>query len=163
MCNVYRATFLFQFAQNPFVLYDKDIRKGHGIMGGESMKIQESGENYLETILMLKKRIGQVRSIDIVREMDFSKPTVSVAMKRFRENGYITVDGDGFITLTEKGQEIAERIYERHEVIAEILMRLGVPEETAYEDSCRIEHDLSDETFSRIKEHYYQHVKKETK
>ena len=127
------------------------------------MKIQESGENYLETILMLKKRIGQVRSIDIVREMDFSKPTVSVAMKRFRENGYITVDRDGFITLTEKGQEIAERIYERHEVIAEILMRLGVPEKTAYEDSCRIEHDLSDETFSRIKEHYYQHVKKETK
>ena len=103
---------------------------------------------------MLKKRIGQVRSIDIVREMDFSKPTVSVAMKRFRENGYITMDREGYITLTPKGQEIAERIYERHEVIAEILMKLGVPEKTAYEDSCRIEHDLSDETFAKIKEHY---------
>ena len=119
------------------------------------MIIQESGENYLETILMLKNRLGQVRSIDIVRELDFSKPTVSVAMKRFRENGYITVDGEGFITLTDKGMEIAERIYERHQVIAEILMKLGVPEKTAYEDSCRIEHDLSDETFARIKEHYY--------
>ncbi len=123
------------------------------------MKIQESGENYLETILMLKKRIGQVRSIDIVREMDFSKPTVSVAMKRFRENGYITMDREGYITLTPKGQEIAERIYERHEVIAEILMKLGVPEKTAYEDSCRIEHDLSDETFAKIKEHYHKHAK----
>ncbi len=123
------------------------------------MKIQESGENYLETILMLKNRIGQVRSIDIVREMDFSKPTVSVAMKRFRENGYISMDGEGYITLTPKGQEIAERIYERHEVIAEILMKLGVPEKTAYEDSCRIEHDLSDETFAKIKEHYHKHSK----
>ncbi len=122
------------------------------------MKIQESGENYLETILMLKNRLGQVRSIDIVREMDFSKPTVSVAMKRFRENGYITVDGEGFITLTDKGMEIAERIYERHQVIAEILMKLGVPEKTAYEDSCRIEHDLSDETFARIKEHYHRYA-----
>ncbi|HJB25833.1 MAG TPA: metal-dependent transcriptional regulator [Firmicutes bacterium] len=121
------------------------------------MKIHESGENYLETILMLKNRIGQVRSIDIVREMDFSKPTVSVAMKRFRENGYITMDGEGYISLTPKGQEIAERIYERHVVIAEILMKLGVPEKTAYEDSCRIEHDLSDDTFARIKEHYYKH------
>lgn len=122
------------------------------------MKIQESGENYLETILILKNRLGQVRSIDIVREMDFSKPTVSVAMKRFRENGYITVDGEGFITLTDKGMEIAERIYERHQVIAEILMKLGVPEKTAYEDSCRIEHDLSDETFARIKEHYHRYA-----
>lgn len=122
------------------------------------MKIQESGENYLETILILKNRLGQVRSIDIVREMDFSKPTVSVAMKRFRENGYITVDGEGFITLTDKGMEIAEIIYERHQVIAEILMKLGVPEKTAYEDSCRIEHDLSDETFARIKEHYHRYA-----
>ena len=95
------------------------------------MKIQESGENYLETILMLKHKLGQVRSIDIVREMEFSKPTVSVAMKRFRENGYITVDGEGYIALTEKGLEIAERIYERHQVIAEILIKLGVPEKTA--------------------------------
>lgn len=124
------------------------------------MKIQESGENYLETILMLKHKLGQVRSIDIVREMEFSKPTVSVAMKRFRENGYITVDGEGYIALTEKGLEIAERIYERHQVIAEILIKLGVSEKTAYEDSCRIEHDISDETFLRIKEHYHRHIEK---
>ena len=124
------------------------------------MKIQESGENYLETILMLKHKLGQVRSIDIVREMEFSKPTVSVAMKRFRENGYITVDGEGYIALTEKGLEIAERIYERHQVIAEILIKLGVSEKTAYEDSCRIEHDIGDETFLRIKEHYHRHIEK---
>ena len=118
------------------------------------MPIHESGENYLETILMLKKRIGQVRSIDIVHEMEFSKPTVSIAMKQLRENGYIQMDAEGYITLTETGSEIAERIYERHYMVAEILMALGVDEKTAYQDSCRIEHDLSEQSFRCIKEHY---------
>ncbi len=117
------------------------------------MKIMESGENYLETILMLQKRLGDVRSIDIVHELNFSKPTVSVAMKHFRENGYIVVDGAGYITLTEKGLEIANRIYERHVVLAEVLMGLGVSEKTAYEDACRMEHDISEESFEKIKEH----------
>ena len=123
------------------------------------MEIHESGENYLETILMLKKRIGQVRSIDIVRHLNFSKPTVSVAMKHFKQNGYILVDEDGYIELTEKGLEIAQRIYERHVVIAKILMSLGVDEKTAYEDSCRIEHDISDKTFQCIKARYLQSKK----
>ena len=117
------------------------------------MKIMESGENYLETILMLQKRLGEVRSIDIVHELNFSKPTVSVAMKHFRENGYIVVDGAGYITLTEKGLEIANRIFERHVVLAEVLMGLGVSEKTAYEDACRMEHDISEESFEKIKEH----------
>lgn len=117
------------------------------------MKIMESGENYLETILMLQRRLGEVRSIDIVHELNFSKPTVSVAMKHFRENGYIVVDGAGYITLTEKGLEIANRIYERHVVLAEVLMGLGVSEKTAYEDACRMEHDISEESFEKIKEH----------
>lgn len=117
------------------------------------MKIMESGENYLETILMLQKRLGEVRSIDIVHELNFSKPTVSVAMKHFRENGYIVVDGAGYITLTEKGLEIAKRVYERHVVLAEVLIGLGVSEKTAYEDACRMEHDISEESFEKIKEH----------
>lgn len=120
------------------------------------MEIHESGENYLETILMLKQKIGQVRAIDIVRYLNFSKPTVSVAMKRFKEDGYIQVDKEGYIILTEKGMAIAERIYERHVVIAKVLMVLGVDEDTAYEDSCRIEHDISDKTFQCIKQYYLQ-------
>ena len=120
------------------------------------MEIHESGENYLETILMLKQKIGQVRAIDIVRYLNFSKPTVSVAMKRFKEDGYIQVDKEGYISLTEKGLAIAERIYERHVVIAKVLMVLGVDEDTAYEDSCRIEHDISDKTFQCIKQYYLQ-------
>lgn len=125
------------------------------------MQIHESGEDYLETILMLKKRLGMVRSIDIVREMNFSKPTVSIAMKRFRENGYIQMDAEGYITLTEKGAHIAERIYERHLVIAAVLMALGVDQATAYQDACRIEHDLSEESFRCIKEHYEKNRKSE--
>ena len=122
------------------------------------MQIHESGEDYLETILMLKKRLGVVRSIDIVREMNFSKPSVSIAMKRFRENGYIQVDAEGYITLTEKGQQIAERIYERHMIIAAVLMALGVDEDTAYQDACRMEHDLSEKSYQCIKEHYLKNL-----
>jgi len=115
------------------------------------MQIKESAENYLETILVLKKKKGYVRSIDIANEMHFTKPSVSVAMKHFREEGYITTAEDGTITLTEKGQQIAERVYDRHQTIAACLMRLGVSEETAYEDSCKIEHDISEETFNKLK------------
>ena len=114
------------------------------------MKIHESAENYLETILMLSKRLPRVRSIDIVNEMEFSKPSISVAMKNLRENGYIRMDQDGSITLTETGLGIAETIYERHLFFSEWLMELGIDPETAVEDACRMEHDLSAESFSAI-------------
>ncbi|MEE1048719.1 MAG: metal-dependent transcriptional regulator [Clostridia bacterium] len=117
------------------------------------MRIQESAENYLEAILMLKKQKGFVRSIDIVNKLNVTKPSVSVAMKHFREDGYITMDADGAIELTEKGQEIADRVYERHNLIAGALIAIGVDEETAYEDSCKIEHDISDITFEKLKEY----------
>ncbi len=116
------------------------------------MKIQRSAEDYFETIYILKKRNGSVRAIDIVNEMGFSKPTVSVAMKKFRENGFITVDPDGQINLTQQGLFIAERTFEKHNVIARALLMLGVSEETAYEDACRIEHCISDESFTAIKD-----------
>lgn len=118
------------------------------------MKMQESGENYLETILILKQEKGYVRSIDIAMKLDFSKPSVSRAMSLLRENGYITMDQkEGWIELTDSGREIAERIYERHQVISQWLMDLGVAEKTATADACRIEHVISPETFDRIKEH----------
>ncbi|MDD6214300.1 MAG: metal-dependent transcriptional regulator [Firmicutes bacterium] len=117
------------------------------------MKIKESAENYLEAILMLKNKNGYVRSIDIANHLNFTKPSVSVAMKSFREEGYVTVDSAGEISLTEKGLEIAEKMYERHRLIAKGLMALGVDEATAYEDSCKIEHDLSVTTFEKIKDH----------
>ena len=117
-------------------------------------KVHASGENYLETILLLKREKGYVRSIDIATKMEYSKPSVSRAMGLLRENGYITMDPrEGWIELTEMGQEVAERMYERHDLICRWLMALGVSQETAEEDACRIEHDLSEETFARIKEH----------
>ena len=121
------------------------------------MKIQESAENYLEAILMLKNKNGYVRSIDIANHLGFTKPSVSVAMKSFREEGYINVDSDGNITLTEKGLEIAEKIYERHQILAKALMSLGVDEQTAFQDSCKIEHDISSTSFEKIKEHLRRH------
>lgn len=117
------------------------------------MKIQESAENYLETILILQKRNGSVRSIDIVNELLFSKPSVSVAMKNLRENGYVEVDADGFIRLLPTGLEIAERIYERHLLFTQWLISLGVPENIASEDACRIEHVVSAESFQAIKDY----------
>lgn len=117
------------------------------------MRIKESAENYLETILMLKNKNGYVRSIDIANELGFTKASVSVAMKSFREEGYITVDEHGTISLTQKGIEIAEKIYERHKVIAKLFISLGVSEEVAYEDACKIEHDISNESFDVIKKH----------
>ena len=118
------------------------------------MKIQESAENYLETIYVLNKKNGSIRSIDVANELSFSKASVSVAMKSFREEGYITVDEDGTLNLTEKGLEIALRVYERHEVLAKALMALGVDKETAYEDACKIEHHISDTSIEKIKEHF---------
>lgn len=121
------------------------------------MEIKESAENYLERILMLSIKQGSVRSIDIANEMNFTKASVSVAMKRLREDKYIIVEQDGTIILTQKGKDIAEKIYERHQIIAKILISLGVNEETAYSDSCKIEHDLSQESFEKIKEYYKNH------
>ncbi|HBA63527.1 MAG TPA: DtxR family transcriptional regulator [Lachnospiraceae bacterium] len=117
------------------------------------MKIQESAENYLETILILKKEKGMVRSIDIAVRLGFSKPSVSVAMKNLRQNGYIEMDRNGSITLTDAGLQIAEKIYERHTFLSQWLIRLGVSPEIALEDACRMEHVISSESFSALKKH----------
>lgn len=117
------------------------------------MKIQESAENYLETILILHQRSGAVRSIDIANELEFSKPSVSVAMKNLRENGYIEMDSGGYITLLDQGREIAEKIYERHRLLSDWLTALGVEPSIASEDACRIEHVISAESFDAIKAH----------
>lgn len=115
------------------------------------MKIQESAQNYLETIYILKKRNGMVRSIDIANELNYAKPSVSVFMKNLRENGYAETDSNGYISLTEKGLEIALTMYERHTLITEWLISIGVDAKTAAEDACRIEHVISCETFEAIK------------
>lgn len=117
------------------------------------MKRQESKEDYLETILVLKNRLGLVRSIDIVNEMGYTKPSVSVAMKNLREKELITMDDDGYINLTQEGQKTASCVYERHLILTKAFIALGISEETAKEDACRVEHDLSDETFGKIKEY----------
>lgn len=124
------------------------------------MQIKESAENYLETILVLNKRNGFCRSIDICNEMGFSKPSVSVYLKNLREDKYITVDDNGSVHLTKKGTQIAEQIYDRHNVIAGFLMQLGTSEETAYKDSCKIEHDISEESFALIKAQYLKNLEK---
>lgn len=121
------------------------------------MNIHESAEDYLEAILILRERQGAVRSIDVVHQLGLTKPSVSVAMKRFRENGYIDMDADGFITLLPPGEEIAQRIYSRHKLLTRFLMALGVSEEVATADACKMEHDLSDETFEKIKAHAQAH------
>ena len=121
------------------------------------MNIHESAEDYLEAILILRERQGSVRSIDIVHQLELTKPSVSVAMKRFRENGYIEMDADGFITLLPPGEEIAQRIYDRHKLLTKFLVALGVSEEIAAADACKMEHDLSDETFEKIKAHAQRH------
>lgn len=123
------------------------------------MKIQESAEDYLEAIYVLKQEKGMVRSIDIVNHMNFSKPTISVAMKKFRENDLITVDSNGYIELTKKGLLIAEKTFEKHNVLAQMFISIGVSKETALEDACHIEHCLSDETFDAIKAHWTKHNK----
>ena len=115
------------------------------------MAINESAENYLETILMLSKTLPVVRAVDISNELGFKKSSVSVAMKHLRENNHITVSGAGFITLTESGRQIAEMVFERHEVISSWLISMGVSEEVALEDACKMEHVISEESFDAIK------------
>lgn len=122
------------------------------------MKIRQSAEDYLETILVLSKRKPMIRSIDVVNELGFSKPSVSIAMKNLRENGYISMDSEGYITLEATGREIAEKIYERHTILTELLTALGVSRETAAEDACRIEHVVSPESFEAIKAHAMKHL-----
>lgn len=122
------------------------------------MKIHESAENYLETILILHKRNGNVRSIDIVNELEYTKPSVSIAMKNLRESGLIEMDRAGYITLLPAGQNIAEKMYERHTLLSQWLISLGVPPEIAAVDACRIEHVLSTETFEAIKKHATDHT-----
>ncbi len=124
------------------------------------MYIQESGENYLETILMIHNRKGYCRSVDISNEMGVSKPSVSAYMKHLRENGYIEINDEGNITLTGSGRKIAEKIYERHTIVAEFLMLIGTDKDTAYQDSCKMEHDISDTTFQNIKKIYLKYENK---
>ena len=121
------------------------------------MTVRESGEMYLEAILVLAKKSGYVRSIDVSEYLGYSKPSVSRAMGILREGGYILMEKDGAITLTDSGKKLAETIYERHTVLSELLIRLGVDEKTATDDACRIEHVISDESFQAIKQYYYQH------
>ncbi len=119
------------------------------------MHVYESAEDYLEAILVITKRRGLVRSIDIANELGYSKPSVSIAMKKLRESAYIEVDSGGYIRLLPPGAEIAERIYERHQTLTEFFVYLGVSRETAAADACKVEHDLSSETFSKIKDHVW--------
>lgn len=117
------------------------------------MKILESAENYLESIYILKEEKGSVRAIDVVNYLSFSKPSVSIALKQLEEGGYIIRDSSGYISLTESGAEIAHSVYERHAVLCEVFKAIGVSEETAREDACKIEHHISQETFDCIKAH----------
>lgn len=125
------------------------------------MKIKEAAQNYLETILILNKRMEHVRAIDICNELNYSKPTVSIVMKQFRENGYILTDSDGHITLTDKGRAIAESMYERHNVIAKILINIGVDEDTAFSDACKIEHVISEKSFECMKDYFKKDIGKQ--
>ena len=118
-------------------------------------RADESLEDYLETILMLQKKNGCVRSIDIANEMNFTKPSVSIAMKNLREKGYILMADNGFITLTEAGRQRAESVLERHTILSDWLISIGVREDIALEDACRVEHDLSKESFDAIKRAYH--------
>ena len=120
------------------------------------MGIHESGEMYLETIHVLLKKNGAVRSVDVSEHMGYSKPSVSRAVGLLKNGGYILVDKNGYITLTESGLSVAEKIYERHTVLSRMLMALGVSEKTAMEDACRLEHAISDESFEAIKRHINQ-------
>lgn len=121
--------------------------------GEQTMNIHESAEDYLERILILQKKNHKVISIDIANSMNYSKPSISRAMKNLKQAGYITIDESGIIELTEKGYTVASRIYERHLILTEYFVRLGVPEDIAKADACKVEHDLSNETFEAIKRH----------
>ncbi len=118
------------------------------------MKIQQSAEDYLETILLLKEKKANVRSIDIAIELNYSKPSVSVAMKKLEENNYITRDSLGYISLTEEGVKVASKVYERHTLISLFLIKIGVSPDVAKDDACKLEHIISQESFEKLKEHY---------
>lgn len=117
------------------------------------MKIRKSAEDYLEAILVIAGEKGRVRSIDVANKLGFSKPSVSIAMKQFRENGYIGIDGSGAISLTAAGREIAERTFARHKLLTDLLTAIGVPPEIAAKDACEIEHDISPETYDKLREY----------
>lgn len=123
----------------------------------DKMHLQESGEMYLETIYILSKK-GVVRSLDVAEYMGFSKPSVSRAVGLLKQGGYLLMDKDGYLTLTDAGFEVAHKIYERHTVLSDLLMRLGVSEAVAAEDACKLEHDISDETFAAIKKHVAKNI-----
>jgi len=125
----------------------------NNLTGGKALQVHESEENYLETILVLSQKGEKVRSIDIVNALEFSKPSVSVAMKNLREKGFIIMDDEGHITLTKKGQKIADSIYERHVAISDWLITLGVDKKTALQDACKMEHVMSEKSFLAIKRH----------
>lgn len=118
-----------------------------------AMKIQKASEDYLEAMLMMQEKHGYIRSLDVAAVLGVTKPSVSYATRRLRENGYITMDGDSLITLTETGMEIAQRIYTRHKLLVDFFIHLGVDEDTAREDACKVEHDLSEKTFDAICRH----------
>ena len=124
------------------------------------MRITESTENYMEAILILQQRNGAVRAVDIAHYFGFSKPTISQYMKQYVQQGLVEVDGNGHITLTGEGRAIAEHTFERHRVITSLFMALGVPEEIAREDACKVEHDLSEDTFRCMKAHYMKHIQR---
>ena len=117
------------------------------------MQIQKAAEDYLEAMLMMQEKHGYIRSIDVAAQLGVTKPSVTYSTKRLKENGYITMDGDSYITLTDTGMEIARRIYERHKLLTEFFMHLGVDEATAREDACKVEHDISAKTFDAICQH----------
>ena len=121
------------------------------------MNIYESAEDYLESILIITEKNGYCRSIDISNDLGFSKPSVSVAMKKLKENGYINIEEHGHIVLTKEGKQIAEKIYERHDFFANLFMNLGVDEQTSFEDACQIEHAVSSETFMKLKQYFENH------
>ena len=118
------------------------------------MKIQASAEDYLEAIWVLTQKLGRVRSIDLATHMGYSKPTISVIVKKFREGGYLTIQDERYLTLTDKGKEIATRIHDRHTLLTQVLIAIGVNEKQAYEDACKIEHAISEETFGCVKRYY---------
>lgn len=126
------------------------------------MAITEAVENYLETILILSKKQPDVHAIDICSYLGYSRPTVSIVLKKMKEGGLVVVDKDNHITLTEKGRDVAEHIYDRHNILSEFFMILGVSHDNAVEDACKIEHDLSDETYSLLKAHYFELLSKKS-
>ena len=125
------------------------------------MNIHESAEDYLESILMLKEQIGEVRSIDIVDKMNYAKPSISIAMKNLRESGYIEMDDNGYITLLPPGLEIAQRIYQRHRLLEKVLIAIGVEPKKAEDEACKIEHDIDDDTYDKIRLFYEKNISEE--